>query len=156
MADIPSNPRFNSGRFTDIADSVDHSKDNTLALNNTSMKIFFKGLFVMSEPHGILHEEMRTLFAFMDDFEVDETLQYRPESVSEALYGTPDLWYMVLRGNNMFRPTELVVGTIKVVPPRFVGNFLRSVNKAREEIEVSRKTPTDVSDRTLTPIDVDL
>lgn len=52
--------------------------------------------------------------------------QYNPKGLSQALYGTPDMWAFILRTNNLDSPGDMdfADGTIKVPNARALSEFL--------------------------------
>jgi hypothetical protein len=143
---------FNSGDFADVSSSVFHARTNPMVVSNGKMKILWKGNFVMPEPHGIVDDLSPVLFADMDDFQVTRELRFRPEAISERIYGTPDLWYLILKANDFVRPTQVEVGSIKVVKPSLIGELLNRIVKSSRGIRTSESYPTEVKDRTLVDV----
>jgi hypothetical protein len=149
---MPSNDRINSGRFSDLKDGVEHSKGNKVLLGNLSAKLLYKGEFVMDDPHSVLHRYRAVLMEGMREKKLPEKFRYRPEAFSEYLYGTPDLWYLVLMANSITTPQQFSGGKVKYIPPERVGTVLKIADQHKKDLSASRSDPKQIKDRVLVPV----
>ena len=138
---------YNSGNFPDIKDSIKHSYDNLLLVCNTSRRINYAGKFIMEEPVNFFHSRRRILTNSLYDFSISTRGQYKPELISEMLYGTPDLWYVIMMVNGFTYPTQLKPPSIKVASPAAVNRVLDGVIKYRARYQETRERPINISKR---------
>jgi len=147
--------KLNSGAFPNIVECVEHWHTNTVAIGNVSKHILFKGGFVMDEPHHVLYEYRQLLLQDVTEKELRDEFRFRPKAVAEDVYGTPDLWYVVLMANGMTHPRQLLGPMVKYVRPGKLGQILSIINKRKPEIDATRANPTPVENRTLVNIDLE-
>ena len=50
-------------------------------------------------------------------FYVDPAYKFRPDLISQQVYGTPVLYWVILSCNNMKHPLELITGLTVRIPP---------------------------------------
>lgn len=147
------NKLLNSGRFPKIEESVEHSRTNPLAIQNVSFRRDYMGVFLTDAPKNLAHLFLSTLESDAYEMDLEDELLYRPEAVSERVYGTPDLWYLVMMANKITYPTELAGPRVRYYSERVVGAFLSFADKMKGRVAESRRNPTRVEDRVLVSID---
>jgi hypothetical protein len=146
--------KINSGRFADVAECVKHSHDNPITIGNISKKILFKGGFIMDEPHYILYEYRQLFMNSKTERDLPIEHMFRPKAVSEFVYGTPDLWYLILLASGLTHKRQLIGPKVSYVDPGKLGQIMMIINKRSDELKATRINPTNVMDRTLVRIDV--
>ena len=111
---------YDSSDYATLPESVAHSKDNPLLINNLSDTLIyaFNGMEVLiQEPKCALKE----LLFFFEDLTITTTIPdselYRPELTARRIYKSADLWYTLLLINNMSTVMEYNRPTIKYIPP---------------------------------------
>jgi len=152
MTEFSRNKKFNSGIFADIQDSIKHSKQNEILLENISVRINYKNQFIMNEPHSILNRYKQIIMNNLEEVELFDELKYRPEAVSEYYYGTPDFWYLILMANKISLPIQLANSPIKIVTNNLLGTILSIIHDNRDYLRNNKKDPIVIEDRIITPI----
>ena len=138
--------------FNDLQKSVDNVPNNKILLDNLS-KIYDYNNGEMKLPMNFLKKYENILKSNLSDFSLPKSQYYRPEYVSYELFGTTDLWYLILFVNDMYSPMQLCKDIIKVpsstdiieVLIQFFNND-RSIERShREPIEVKRHFLKDIN-----------
>lgn len=143
-------PSLNSGDFPDIVDSVEHSKTNPINLENISMKLNYKGLFIMNEPNTVLERYRNIIMTDLEELPWEDKYVYRPEGVSEYLYDTPDLWHLILMANSLINITSFKnLPVIKFVSVSKLNNILKMIKDHEMRLKDSVVNPHKIEDRTL-------
>jgi len=150
---ITGGKKYNSGKYPDIKDSVEHAKNNQFTMTNLSSRLNYKGRFIMNEPHSVLYQYKTFIMNNLITIPLDERLKYRPEAVSEMNYGTPDLWHIVMIANGISLPVELVGETIKILNPNKTGMLVKLINKNAKNLAKNHLKPHNIHDRTLRSVD---
>lgn len=86
------------------------------------------------------------------EIEIEERHFYRPEQVSLELYGTSELWYLVLRANNMQHHSEFRNSVIKVIIPTQIEKVTDLVDTFREILDENHMKQVSITDLTLRPV----
>ena len=110
---------YDSSDFATIPESVAHAKDNPLQLFNLSDKLIyeFNGKEVIIQDSNCALKQM--MFFFEDLIKVTpipESDYYRPEITAKRLYGSADMWFILLLVNNMTTVMEFNKKNIKYIP----------------------------------------
>src|SRR5699024_941444 len=106
----------------DMRSEIDYQKDNKLLLSKLSDWFMLEGQSILSFP--ILTKYEHILKAELYDFDLTEEFYYKPEYLSDELYETTDLWYLLLFVNDMATVDEFNKPVIKV----FGGNTIDIMN----------------------------
>ena len=104
---------LNSSRFQDLKGGIDSAPKNRILLDNLSNWYIFQGEILLPKP--LLRKYENILRTNLEDYDVPKEYYYRPEYVSYELYGTTDLWYLLLFINNMEKPDDFTKSKIKVL-----------------------------------------
>jgi hypothetical protein len=67
-------------------------------------------------------------------FSIEERMQFRPDAISEAYYGTPDLWYLIMWANNVKEPLELDTRAVQVIPMKDITKVIQIALNSQKEI----------------------
>jgi hypothetical protein len=101
-----------SGDYADMRTSVASVSSNKVLLDNISNVYNFENIIQL--PMHFLRKYENIIKANLMDYKISENRFYRPEYVSYDLYGTTDLWYLILFCNDLRSPMELNFTDIKV------------------------------------------
>jgi hypothetical protein len=105
-----------SNSSSDMDGSILHSKNNKILLDNISNHYSFEDSIVLSTSILGKYEHIiksRGLSGYV----IEKKYFYRPEYVSNIVYATTDLWYLILFMNNMKKPDEFVKEEIIIFDP---------------------------------------
>jgi hypothetical protein len=139
---------FDSSNFADIQESIENSKENRITLSNISKTINFKGRIVINDNH-ILKDYEDFIMNNLVDYNIDEKSRYKPEYVSKEVYGTTDLWYLILWVNRMVSASEFIKTNIKIFDPLQTKALNKIIERHSEEILESKDNPILVEDLTV-------
>jgi hypothetical protein len=153
MALLSSN-RYNSGAFASISESYNHSLTNPVLLQNVSKKVLYQGKFILNDPWHIFKQYKEILEKKKSKFQVTESLKYRPKAISEAIYSTPDLWYLIFMANGFSKDIQIVPGIIDYYNFDMVKFILNSAEAELREIEKTKDSPVSIGDFTVTPLGI--
>lgn len=109
---------YDSSAFPTLHQSILHSKTNPFLVENLSTKISLvieKELFLVQDPNSPLKEFISYFENDIYEEELPESEYYRPEMTALRVYGSADLWYLILIVNNLFSVTQYRRKTIKLV-----------------------------------------
>lgn len=141
MADIPLDKspetsnyfmEYDSNDFPTIPESIHHSVDNALLIENLSDKLqtsFGTRNVLVQEPSCAFKD---TFMMYLED-KVRYTLVppeefYRPEMTAKRLYGSADLWYILLYLNTMFSTADYNKRQIKYVGKETLEKMITYIN----------------------------
>ena len=88
------------------------SKKNKLTLDNFSNYYILENQIKLGFP--LLKKYDNILKSSLSTITIEKDLYYRPEYVSYKLYGTTDLWYLIMYLNNVYKVEDFVGPTIQV------------------------------------------
>lgn len=131
-----------SAGFESIDKSITHSKKNRLVLDNISNWYLFEGEVLMGEP--ILNKYKNSILNMAMTITINEDFYRRPEYVSYRLYGTTDLWYLLLFLNNMKNPDEFTKDMIRVLDPSKISNWMKIIDEEYSKL-YKRNNPKPIS-----------
>ena len=124
---------YNSGYSTEIEENIEFDKEkNGVSISKIARELNFKNALVIQDPFTILDEYRNFLLNEdnLDEIEVPEDRAYRPEAMSQKIYGTPDLWYIILIVNKMKNYIELKPGMkIKYLRKQYFPNLATIIGK---------------------------
>lgn len=127
---------INSSYHPSINESITHSKSNRLTIDNISKFYTLDGitfgLNILNKYSHILKSE-----AYLITIEIDKSLWYRPEYVSKILYGTTDLWYLILFINNLKSEKYMNFSIIKVFNPTYITIINEIMEKEKNNLNTS-------------------
>ena len=125
---------YNSGKENTLEDSIEASKDNVLVISRLTKMLNYDGKCLLEEPHPILHRYKNTLMQDRIWFTIEDRMKFRPDAISEAYYGTPDLWYLVMWANEAREPLELSERAVQVIPMKTLTRVVTLALAAQEEV----------------------
>ena len=143
---------FNSSDFADIQDCIEHSKTNKLTLSNVSKTIFIKGIMEVNDSH-LFQDYYDYIMSNLLVREINiDKYRYKPEYVSYDIYGTTDLWYLILWINNMGSALDFTKKTINIFNPGNLDFLNKAIEKQKEKILETKDNPIVIDDLTIKPV----
>lgn len=91
----------------------------------------------------------------IDTIEADRQFNYRPENVSHVVYGSVDLWFIIMLLNNISCHEEFVFKEghpIKILSGEGLSVIEKLIRGNSESIQESRFNPPNISDLTIREI----
>jgi len=131
-----------------LNNSIEHAKSNRLLLENISYKINFNNEMIMYNEN-ILYQYKNYLKQFTLLTSCPEEFYYKPELVSYKLYGTTDLWYLVLWMAEIPSALEFNQPVIRIFNPDKIAKINKIINKHREKLSNNHEEPEFIPDLTL-------
>ena len=144
---------FDSSDFTDIVDSVAHSKSNKFVLPNISTVINYKNEIEITDEN-ILSKYDTIIMDCTYRTEIDSKFFYKPELLAKQMYGTVDLWYLVLWVNKMSSMYEFNKKYIYVFNPSKISVLNDLIELERENLATSQESPTYIEDLTIMKVPI--
>ena len=125
----------NTFESASINEQIQSSKYNKLTLDKFSNWYTYENQITLGFP--LLRKYENILRSFTVRVNLDKKYHYRPEYLSNHLYGTTDLWYVIMFLNKMTRVTEFKTDTI-IVP---MTDLIKTINRLVEDEEnnISKK-----------------
>ena len=137
---------LNTSEEVNIITSINSADGNKILLDNIGNYYNFEDELVVN--FSILTKYDNILRTGLVDYVVSSDYQYRPEYVSYDLYGTTDLWYILLYVNDMIGPLEFTTGTIKV-PTALIIPLINKIINYEGNILYTRTSPKSLSKHVL-------
>jgi len=123
---------LNSSVHASLDKSITSMPKNKILLDNVSNWYLFEGQIIM--PMYIMKKYENILKADLYDYEVPDEYLLKPEYVCNALYGTTDLWYLLLFVNDMKDSDDFTKKNIKIFRTSIVETINDIVNNERDAI----------------------
>jgi len=143
--------KYDSGKFNNILESIEHSKSNKFLIENTSEIYNYNNTITLFSPH-IFNIYKNLLSVYMDTITLDEKYFYKPELLSFDIYGTPDLWYLILWTNDISTVTEFSKSEIKVINDKGLDKINTVIEAYKSRLNLNHEDPYVISDSTLKKI----
>jgi len=143
--------KYDSGKFNNILESIEHSKSNKFLIENTSEIYNYNDTITLFSPH-IFNIYKNLLSVYMDTITLDEKYFYKPELLSFDIYGTPDLWYLILWANDISTVTEFSKSEIKVINDKGLDKINTVIEAYKSRLNLNHEDPYVISDSTLKKI----
>lgn len=99
MAESDLLSSLNSSNFSSMQACIDDSKNNKLDISNLSTKLMCEGKLIVAED--LLYKYNDVLSAYLSYYPLKYEHYFIPQAVSLELYGSTELWYLILFFNNM-------------------------------------------------------
>jgi hypothetical protein len=138
---------INSSEYASMRQSIIHSKYNKVTLDNVSIHYKFEGEIVFST--SILRKYENIIKQRLSDYTLFDHQLLRPEYASFDIYGTTDLWYLLLFVNNMTRPDEFTKREIKVFNPAYLDLLNDIIEKEKKLLDNNMSNPEEIERRLL-------
>lgn len=133
--------------------SIKHAKTNKLVLSNTSYNYILKDLNILLAEPNIFTLYENVIMGVCSTYSIKEDYFYRPERVSNDLYGTPDLWYTILAVNKIPTILEFTKTKIKAIDPDIGLEVLNHIiEKHAKKLKANNADPKVLEDLTIKKI----
>lgn len=122
--------RFGSlftAKYPKLDSSINNAKSNPLLLDNISNHYIFEDEVHMS--FSILRKYENILRNNLQLADFPKKYWYKPEYVSYAVYGTTDLWYLIMFVNNVYKNMDFYGDTLLLPTNDFIDAFNGIVSK---------------------------
>lgn len=116
-----------------ISDYITYFKNKKLSWYNGFMDVDYN--FHITDLFDNFFNDPDNIEEFtIDDFEIAD-FKYNPKGLSTYLYGTHDLWPIIMRCNDLDHPGEmdLATGKIKVPKAKELDSFLQTVYSLKDD-----------------------
>lgn len=110
-----------SASFARLDQSIAHAKSNRLVLDNVSNWYLFENEVAMGMP--FLQKYKNSIINLTMPLRINKNYYRKPEMVSFLLYGTTDLWYLLLFINKMTNVDEFTQDVIRVLDPSKISDY---------------------------------
>ena len=144
---------YDSSDFSDITDSIQHSKSNKLVYSRLNSKVTYANKydidtnFILDKYDSIIIENTKLV-------KIDENYFYKPEYLSKKLYGTPNLWYLLLFVNSITTAMEFNKNRIYIFDPNRIHIFNKLIENDKERIKELSETPYVIEDLTIKKVNL--
>ena len=129
---------LNSGKFGRIADSIKFNEKNIISEDNTSLCFKYPDGLIIQNPNNLYRQYAKYLRQFSYEYQLGQDYVYNPRKLSLELYGTVDLYLLLLELNNMASPMEFNKKTILVLNPNKLSILLNLVESNANKYKKSR------------------
>lgn len=129
--------KYDSSNFAAFPDSIKHSKTNPLLIENLSdhRSIIMDNRLVKVQETNCLFKDMIHFFdPDLISADLPREEHYRPEITARRLYGSTDLWYVLLLVNNVYSITQYNMDTFKYIPALKLTKIEKFVARAEGNI----------------------
>jgi len=137
-----------SGSHALIQECIDADKENPASIANNVLKMNYEGVMVVHQSHA-LGDYANIVAANLVDATISESSFYHPERVSKEVYGTTDLWWLVLFCNNMSSIFDFNKKSVRLFDPARVSLLARLLSFGSERASKNNANPPLVKDITL-------
>jgi hypothetical protein len=142
--------QYNSSKDAELKKCIDSSKNNPITIANLSELYIYDGVAVYA-PSSVVEDYMDYIKENLIEMDLPEELQFRPEALSESLYGTPDLFYLLMLINGIYSVTDFNMKKVKVLNPT-VSIIDKIATSRMKGLNRQRSNPYIVTDLTLKEI----
>lgn len=133
----------NSDKINIIDNSIEYSKNNPLILSQISHKINYNDEF-LTYDENILNSYKNYLSQFCIFLKIPEEYYYKPELVAKEMYGTVDLWYLILFFSNCPSAEEFNKSVIKIFDPAKFSVLNKLMNITKKSLNLNNKKPDKI------------
>jgi hypothetical protein len=133
---------INSSDYASMRQSIVHSKLNKITLDNISVSYVFEDKISFST--SILRKYEHVIMQNLLDYTLFPHQILRPEYASYDMYGTTDLWYLLLFINNMTRPSEFNKRNIKAFNPARIELLNDIIEKEKKLLHDTKENPIKI------------
>lgn len=133
------------GKAYTIQDFIQEYEDETLSFNTLQFKEIIKkndsSKMILASDTILLkyNEELRnaTDLLTLSDAEVNK-FAYNPKFLSYELYGTTELWFLLLHANEMHYASQFSINPVRVYNASIVGIIDRILSLEKNFIDINR------------------
>lgn len=137
----------------DIRQSINHARTNTISIEKLSHKINFNNEF-LTYDENILYQYRGYLSRFLIKTNCPKKFYYHPELVAKEVYGTIDLWYLIMWFNPIPSAMEFNSPVINIFDPSRIGIINNIINNHSKETRFNAYKPDFVEKNILKPIKI--
>lgn len=121
--------RLNENEFVSFSEYVEDLKDNDYLRFDTGFIKEMNNNHIVDIFRDIIErEKIKVTFGETER----RKYMYKPKSLSDELYGTPDLYFIILKMNNLTHPGELdLKNPIYVMEPNNVTELIGSIQETK-------------------------
>jgi len=146
--------KFDSTRgVSNLKKSLDKSDRNEMLLTNISHKVNFNDEFYTFD-YSVLEKYKGYLSQFLIKVKCPESLYYHPEVVAKEIYGSVDLWYLVMMFNPIPSVAEFNSPVINIFDPSKISHINHIINSQQKELKFNKAEPEFIEKHVLTPVRV--
>lgn len=119
----------------DLREGIKHAKTNPIEIGNQSAEFVSPDGFVMADPEFALQPFEGFLEASVTEGNFGTMYDHLPDAMSLALYGTHDLWYLLMRLNGAASRGDFRGPTLRFYRPEAAaGVLLDALKQVRRRI----------------------
>ena len=122
---------------SNLIDYIYHGKNSEFSLSKTSIIETINGLKYPVD--NILNTYMQIIRRYVTDVTLTDTETskyfYQPKKLSLDLYGTIELWFLLIRINNMTSISEFNIKKIKIFHPEYLDVLNRIMIKESDFLD---------------------
>jgi hypothetical protein len=144
---------YNASSSPYIEENIVKIPKNILAIRNASYKLNFLNEFTMNDPRVLAKDIYRILESNKKSTNNRRIFYQRPEVVSEFVYHTPDLWYIVMMANNSMDHRKFAINENSLIyyyAPEIINNYIKYIES---KMKIRKNKLYEIYDRTLKDID---
>ena len=130
---------LNSGKFGRIVDSVEFNNTNIISEDNISLCFKYPDGTIIQDPTNLYRQYNGYLKQFTVPYTLGQGHIYNPRKLSLDLYGTVDLYLLLLELNNMASVMDFNKRKIVVFSPNKLGILMNLVESNTNRYKDSRK-----------------
>lgn len=129
-------------KYNRIEDNINNGKENSYILENISL--YSKVDNIKIPTSNLFYEKYRGLILNnCVKVKIPENAlkkyRYRPKLLSYELYGTVDLWYLLLWINNMYTTTQFNQQSIYIFNPKNISVLIRIIESEKNIINDNKQ-----------------
>ena len=125
-----------------VQKSIEQIEGLTYTYDYVSPKVMMNGITIQS-PRTVI-DNFQDLFDQIQIYYVlDTKYNYRPEALQKELYGTTELWYILLQINGMFDHSQFVGDQVKIIRPDRLDIIQDIVSLFKDELDQEKHQVVD-------------
>jgi len=136
--------KVDSGEKMSVADSLVSCQHNSIILSKLSQDYKF-GNITLDSPIPCFVKFYDLLESYTMRITMEERYRYKPEVVAKELYGTTDLWWLVMYMSKITKHEDFNIPSIKVLQPAYLDDLFEIIERSEKEIGLT----TVLEDRTM-------
>lgn len=137
--------RFDNSKHADLLTGIEFSKSNKFSLTNTTSMINYKNEFYMYLKTNLV-KYSNIINENLIEIELEEFYYYKPDYLAKDLYGSADLWYLVLYCSQVVSVDCFNIKKINIFNPKKINLIYKLIKLIEDE---SKSPPILVNDITL-------
>lgn len=131
-------------KYPGVEDTVVSSKVNKLEIRNTSFGYTIGDLQITQ--YNIFEDYREVLDNLCIEIDLPESLYYKPEHTAYYIYGTVDLWYLLLFLNDIGSFLDFTKPKIKIIPLDKIVVINNIIEKNKERLIYNTNNPQELED----------